>query len=306
VATAFSKLKRASWNGIEFPVRHYTVKGSLRYHVHEYPHAWGGAFENLQRKLYEIRMTVPMMATFAQYQDLWPNRWATLRGQFEKGDVGELTIPTVGTIKARCLEWPETFEAKIQSGVMVELAFLEDQSQQFLVDKLVEVDQQRMKDMLIRASGEFDAAALQYQNGVTPYEQSIWDGIISFGNEILAMKDNVELFAAQIDSKIQALDTLIRDADATIRFLNEPFGWPVVSALHDLWQSAEALVNDIQSRGMQVQTWTVPTTMSVTDISTRLYGSNSMSVSLMQMNDFADALAIPQGAQVRYYPDVAA
>ena len=307
MATAFSKLKRAGFNGIEFPVRHYTVKGSLRHHVHEYPHAWGGAFENLQRKLYEIRMTAPMMARFARYPDLWPTKWATLRTQFEQGNAGSLVIPTIGTIQARCIEWPETFDAKIQSGIMAELTFIEDQSQLFLTEKLVQVDKQRLSDMTAAASKEWQDAVNKYKNGVSKYEMGLIDSLLSLAGDILAIKDNVELYGALIESKVRAFDTLLREADAAVRAFDDPGNWTLVNAMRDLWQSIQTLGNDLGGGGGGgLQTWTVPAVMTIADVSTALYGNNSMAVTLLQSNAIDDAMAIPAGTVIKYLAEVSA
>jgi len=306
MASATSRLKRASWNGIEFPVRRYSVKGSLRHHVHEFPHAWGGAFENLQRKLYEIRMTVPMMATFRNYPNLWPTKWLQMRKQFETGEPGPLHIPTIGTIQARCTEWPEDFDAKNQSGVMVELSFIEDKSQQFLAEKTVEVDKQRIPALIDSATGEWQKAVDRYKNGTTKYQVDLFDSVISFARDILSFKDNVEYYGQFIESKVAAFDAVVREADAAIQMFDDPENWALVNAVRDLWQSIKTFADDVAGTNTKLETWVVPMTMSVADISTRLYGNNSMAVTILQTNAIDDAFAVTPGFQIRYYPDVTA
>lgn len=304
--TAFSRLQRASWDGIEFPVRHYTVKGSLRYHVHEYPHAPGGAFENLRRKLYEVRMSVPMLARLRNYPDLFPTRWALMRQQFETGEPRNLVVPTIGTIKCRCIEWPETMDAKIQSGVMVELAFLEDQSQEYLVEKLIQVDKQRIPQLIEFLDGEWSKAVDKYKDGVSAYELGLFDAIISTARDILSIKDNIEYYGAMVEAKIEAFEAVVSEADRAIRMFDDPGNWAVVNAVRDLWAAVEKFKDDLLGKGYKLETFIVPMTMSITDVSKRLYGNNSMAVTLMQSNDIDDPLAIPTGTRIRYYPDVMA
>lgn len=295
--TAFSKLKRASWNGIEYPVRRMSVRGSLNHHVHVYPHTPGGAFENLERKLYEIHMNCPFMQRFAAYPDLWPTRLATLRNQFETGAVGVLNIPTIGSIKARCVAWPEEMDAKIQSGVMVDLEFIEDQSNLALTDNIVEASGTNMQDAAT-------ALASEVENEPWHKPGDIFDSIHGIANQIFAIRDQVDLETNLLEAKILGLDAILQEADRTVVDLQKPDNYPVLNALRDLWATSQRLLSDLQSKHASLQIFTVPMTMSVSDVSSRIYGDNSHAVELMQLNSLDDAFAIPTGTQMKYYaPD---
>ncbi len=95
---AFDALLRASFLDYPFPVQDIDVKGGLRDHVHEYPHAPGGAPEKLGRKLYEFTFTCPFLTGLRGYPKLWPETLATLRIFFEGQNTGDLVVPTIGTI----------------------------------------------------------------------------------------------------------------------------------------------------------------------------------------------------------------
>lgn len=318
MATAFSKLQKAGFSGIQYPVRRMSVRGSLRYHVHEYPHAAGGAFENLERKLYEVRMTCPFMQRFPGYPDLWPGRLSQLRRIFETGAAGALVIPTIGTIQARCVSWPEEMDAKIQSGVMVDLEFLEDQSQLSLVDSLIEAATSNVQTLAEQYGNQLKkyrddnpnslsaASVLAAANPTSGFRPDVLDLVSSVANEVFSLKDQVEFQGQLLEAKVRRLDAIIREADATVVALQHPDNYPLLGAIRDLWQSNKQLANDIQGQRSALQIFAVPVTMSVGDISVRLYGDNSHAVELMQINPFDDVLAIPAGTMVKYYPPDAA
>lgn len=306
--TALQRLQRAAWEvpggpKVEFPVRRCTVKGSGRKHLHEYPHAPGGAIEKLGRKPYEIHMSSPFMETFAAYPGLWPLGLDTLRNSFERQDTGKLTIPTIGTITALCDEWPQTMDARVQSGEEVEFTFTEDQSQLFLVDLLIGQGTVQVSEAFARFEDQVNKLPLE--------QASIFDGIRNAANAVLAYVDQAKAFGNLLDAKIQGLEALIAEANADINFafglLQNPQNFFLFDSLRDLFQSVNTLAADIFQKRSALQTYVVPLTMSIADVSSAIYGDNSHAVDLLQTNStFDDAFAIPAGTNIRYYPAVVA
>lgn len=299
-----------------------SVRGALNHHVHVYPHAAGGAFENLERKLYEIRMTCPFLQRLAKYPGLWPTKLATLRTQFETGEAGRLTIPTVGTITARCLSWPEEMDAKIQSGVMVELEFIEDQSQLNLVETLIATASANVEDAAsayadVLADYKADATAgfppsassatvLSAAQKSTLLSLDLLDTISSVANDVFALKDQADLESSIFIAKIDRLSAIIQEADRTVVELQKPERYSLLDALRNLWTANRQLQKDLQGRSSPLETFIVPMTMSVTDVSAAIYGDNSHAVELMQLNALDDPLSIPAGTRVKYYLPTAA
>lgn len=316
--TALQRLQRAAVESfdlrvrVEFPVKRVSVKGSLRHHVHEYPHAPGGAFENLGRKLYEVHMTCPFMETFELYPDLWPDGLDQLRDLFETGSVIKVTIPSIGTIDARCVNWTQTMEAKIQSGEEVELEFVEDQSQLFLIDALIRENRGAIGSAFDDYITSLDeAVALSLANGpdantfISGSTKSVFDLIRDAANTVFAMVDQIEAFGNLIESKILGLQAIIDEADADLEFLKHPENWRLWTAMRDLWMSSQKLLDDILDKRSPIATFTVPMTMSVADVSSAIYGDNTHAVDLLQINNIDDAFAVPAGFSVRYYPAAA-
>jgi len=308
---AFDSLKRASFDGIEFPVRRMTVHGSLRFHVHEYPHTAGGQIETLGRKLYEIKMSVPMHATFPGYPDLWPVGLKRLRTLFENEETAKLYIPTIGEILAVCTDWPVTMDAKARSGEDAEFTFLEDQSSVFLVQGLIKTqaanignanDQLTAVMVDVQTNDPDTFAAIQDDLSAAGTPTDIFSAIQDVANSIFAVRDQIDDFGLALESKILSLESLIEQADAV---LSDPTLFRIHRALMDLWASADQLLQDLHQKNGELQSYRVPRTMAVSDISIAIYGDNSHGVELLQLNDIDDAFAVKPGSVVRYYPAAA-
>lgn len=293
---AFTKLKRASFMGIEFPVSEVEVRGGIRDHIHEYPHADGGAPEKLGRKLYEIKMVGNFQATFVKYPKLWPDGLKNLRQTFEKQLTGDLVIPTIGTIKAYARTWTQTMTPKSSlSGEIASFDFAEDQTDTSLVKEDLAVNIQVLPIMIgavnaQRALAEFGAAR----------DISLFDALSNAVNSVLAVADIADAAAGLISAKILAVTDLCSQISNTLT-AKDARNAPLISALHDLWDTSQrANENLFQEKARQL-TYVVPSTMSVSAISSVLYdGDASRGIEIMQLNPIEDPFAVRAGTKINY------
>lgn len=276
-----------------------SIRGAMRHHVHEYPHAPGGAYEMLGRKLYEIKMSCPFMETFKKYPELWPLNLDSLRSSWERGTVGKLTIPTLGEISARCVNWSQEMDSKIQSGEMVDLDFLEDQSQLYLIDLLVH--ENRADNRTAVEKFNFQLEKQKILEG-TPQQVSIFSQIRDAANSVLAYFDQAEAVGMLLSAKIEGLMAIIEEADADLTLMQDPGQLAIIRAMRDLWFAAYTLWGNIQSKQAPVQMYIVPMLMTINDVSTALFGDATHSVELMQLNSLDDVLAIQAGTTIHWYP----
>jgi len=291
--TALQRLPRASFGGVEFPVNRVSMKCSLRHHVHEYPHAPGGAIEKLARKLYEVHVTALFHETFIQYPDLYPARLDRLRDLFETGTANDLVVPQVGTIKAVCINWSQSLEAKLQSGEQADFEFLEDQSQLFLVDALI-------RKSVVGISSSIDRYTVEAaRSGV---QGTIFDDIRDITNSILAFVDQGEAFLNLLESKVRGLQAILDETDRALEFLQHPENWRLWDAMRELWASNQKLLDNILDRQTPIAQFIVPMTMPIADVSSAIYGDATHAVELLQINNVDDAFAVPAGFRIRYYP----
>lgn len=291
--SAFDSLQLAGFDGLIFPIRNCRVKAVMRHHTHEYLKTPGGLNEKLERGLYKIDMEgvfdVNIEGYGANGAPLWPTVLATLRTKFEKGTTGPLVIPTIGTIPAFMTDWDQEMKANIRSGETVPLSFLEDQSETFLTEALIDTD----VTSLAKSALQLDSLTQELDPRPT-----IFDDINEAANAILAIKDQADLFGARIESQILQMANLIRQADDLIQ---SPTDYRIVDALHELLDSGISLTRALGEQAGEPRAYTVPAQMSMSQISTAIYGDTSHAVELMQNNFVDDVFAVPAGTVIIYF-----
>jgi hypothetical protein len=299
---AFDRLRGWQFGPTTFPVSDYSVRGGIRDHVHEYPHAPGGAPEKLGRKLYDIHATALFIAAEAltpdiraKYPSLFPTDIRTLRTAFENQLTLPLTIPTIGTIDAYAVEWDERKKANDHSGLLVEITWREDQDRANLSDVL-SVDFGGIAPKLDTLNA---VIADVYRDRPGP---SIWEQINSIALQVLAIKDSSDLYGSLVAAKIDGFASLLRQADQQVDELNHPDNQDLTEALHDLWSSAVDLQKDVRQTRGTLREYTVPFQMAIGDVSTAIFGDATHAVDVMQLNPIEDPLEIPAGMILRYFP----
>jgi len=314
---AFDSLPQASFFGVPFPVSKIELTCSLRDHIHEYPHSPGGAPEKLGRKLYEIHLTVPAYQGLAKYPTIWPDDYTGLRQRFETGKSGELVIPTVGTITAYCTSWREVADPKTgRNGITAELTFREDQADLFLVSSLIAQTsagfgsnlaayQQALDDQQARLADAY-AAGVAYPDvllltSISASDLSLLTAVITAANLVTAALAEAASFGFAVAMLAEALVTTCQQADQASLWA-DPTYYPLLYALHDLWQNAQQLATDALSTGVRVVHYTVPQPgLGIGAISTAIYGDASHSIELLETNEIYDPFFVPGGTVLKAY-----
>lgn len=295
----FDELKRASFDGIDFPWQKCSVRGGLRDHIHEFPHTPGGRPELLGRKLYEIDFDAIFMTTALDpaWKDLWPLQLAALRAKFENQVRSQLTIPTVGTIKAYCYDWSQLADpARMRSGETASLKFREDEAEGLLVTDVIQVSPaalQNQADQIVQ---------LTVKAGEDP---SVWDEMMSAVDDIQAVLDQGELYGRLIESKILSLAAILKQADRELEIFDDPLNHEILNALKTLWESTLDLAENVISAAGELQTYVVPHEMTTSDVAGNVYGDTSRGGDILSLNPIQDPFAIPAGTSLRYYKDAA-
>lgn len=290
----FDNQKPFAFAGIKFPFKNYRVRGGIRKHVHEYPHAAGGALEKLGRSLYEITVSVDFTDGLdsPKYRTLI-NDLGILRGLFEDQVTEDLHIPHIGTVKACADEWVEEVSGTNRSTIKGELKFIEDQSSAFLVLQAITV-----------SPGALPARASDFSTKAAPFNENLFSKIDKAANAILGIVDQGQLYGSLVAAKIEGLSRLIRQADEGVKVLNDPENIDAMIALHRLWESVENIRRDIQNRDSFLREYTVPLRMTVGQAAAAIYGDSSKGGELMQLNIISDPLNLEPGSKLRYYdPD---
>ena len=291
MSTAFDNLPRAGFAGFPFPITHLSVKGSIRKHVHEYPHSDGGQPEKLGRRLYTIKMRALFMDVFKTYPGLYPDTLNNLVSLFELSSTGTLVVPTVGTIQCMCTDWPREADfAKIRSGEIVELEFLEDP--QDVLDSFLVTNLNSSAQTSIGASLKL---APSYPTVPVNLLQSIQNAI----NAVQGIINAGTIFGQTIANQVNGIVALFQQLDSDPAMQN-PANYPVMSAAWDAWSAMVQFQQSLSTKQGTLKQYVVPSTMSISQVSTAIFGNTSQAVTLLQSNALDDALAIPAGTIMSY------
>jgi prophage DNA circulation protein len=294
-----SQLVQLSFEGIPFPYKEITMAGEMRHHVHEYPHSPGGAPEKLGRKLYAFNITTPVHGDLlpTQYANLWPRDLKQLVILFEQGKTGNLVLPQIGVpIRAYCTNWDRTLRASNTSGESVTLKFLEDSEDLRISQNAVSVKANRLEDARF--------AVIDKSQNIKP-KIGLLDTILRGVNDVLAYKDQFDLYTNLIEAKCNSVLSMLRQIIAVEEELKHPDRWPLVDALQELWAQTQALYLDQKQMGNLTRFYRVPVPMSLSQVSFQIYKTSARASDLMMLNSIDDPLEIKQGTNLRYYADAA-
>lgn len=316
----FDHVQPCSFAGIPIPVDMIEVKGGLRDHIHEPPHADGGIPEKLGRRLYTIDLHaifdegIPGYVGFGKYDDNYPDSMWKLRNLFESGLTDDLVLPNLGTIKAYARNWPQKWSADRRSGEEANYEFVEDPKVSlalgvFNLDTvpdtpamLVELDH---FNVLAQASNDrLDAAKQSRVPGTTldlsqvsNVDPSLLSNVASAFNEIITLRDQEGLLATLLEEKIASLTQY---ANLVTQAITSPFDIHLLYALQDMMAAARSFQSNAQNTIAPIKTWVVTRTMPVSDISTALFGDTTHAMDILNMNPIDNAFRVRAGTKIRY------
>lgn len=297
----FAQLQPASFFGYPFMVEEVEVIGSIRDHLHEYPHSPGAAIEKLGRRLYTIRMNCNFGANFPKYPGLWPQTLSLLRKKFEFEETGPLVVPTIGTIDAYCRNWTQTMTNKVSSGERANFEFVEDQDDASLVSSLISVDVVSTQRKVDDYKAKFDAAKAFGDFANDKKSESLFDAIANAANALFAIGDQIELSGNLLSAKLDFLINLFDQVD-DLGFTKEAANYSLIDAVHELWRATIDARQSANGPNILPLIWVVPATMSMSMVSTSLYGDTSHTVELMQLNVVPNLFEVRAGTRITYVP----
>lgn len=297
---SYKDFQKAQFGPIRFPYTQINIKGSLRHHVHEFPHSAGGKVEKMGRKLYSIRFRIPLhdipgSDLERDFPQLFPNRLANLLALFDREATLDLVIPNLGTMKCVATEWDGTADmAEALSGDTWNVEFLEDDERGSIVGDIPSYG----LAALAAAGDDLAAKALAAYGAKKP------PGLFQAINDAITVVDGAlgtaDAYGRLVAAKIEAVADLCGKADREIEALQDPMNHALVEALKNVWANAVDLAENVPGVTTDVSTFRVPSLMSIGQVSTRLFGSADRGVELLQMNAIDDAFAIKPGTELRY------
>jgi hypothetical protein len=282
------------------PFREYEVTFAGRAHIHEYPHAHGGAPEKLGRKLLVVHVEGRIDAALVgvKYADVWPGTAEYLRFKAQTQATEDLTIPTIGTFPAFIHEnYKEKRKNSDLSGFDISIDFVEDSSDAFLASQIAKLDTGAMSG----AMTNYELQLIKNQLLMTKDEMDLFDAILGLASDIQGLRDQFQLYSALVEAKFLSLFAMIHQADANAKWLIRPENALGADAFNELWSSVRAAYDDKLAKGAQLKVWTTTRTETLAQVSTDIFGNSEHASDLLGLNGFTDPFNIVAGSKVRYY-----
>lgn len=289
-------MRRASFGGFQFPWNRIQISGSLRHHVHEYPHQPGGEIEELGRKLYEFKFSSDFHDTMFGWPNVYPEQLGKLRRKFEEETTEDLVIPNFGTVRAKCIKWDQTLVAKARSGESVEFTFLENTQNAFSIGFILGSSTAAMLPAVAR---------LQQIAAAQGIKSGLFADLESAVGDLATLVQKGQLVGAVAYGKVKTVLNLCADIES-LPILNKAGSYPTANANRDVWASANKVSVDMLRRDQPLQTFFVDHTMSIVDVSLAIFGDTLHAMEILQLNDLDDAMALPPGTLVKHYQPPAA
>ena len=297
-----SRLPSVVFDDISFPVESIRIKGGLRDHVHEYPHADGGQPEKLGRKLYEFTIVALFDEGIKTYDTLYPHALNELALRFGQGTTGVLSIPFFGDTGAYCYDWERETTSKILSGERATFIFREEPDE--LVASVQDID---LTSPAAEKALALSASAIMAE--LTKEDIDILTAITDAVNVVRAVGDQADAFASRGIYAVQHLIDRCAQAENSILALNKTSAanQQMLEDLKALWASAQELYFTIVGDEDPIIVYTTWRAMTIQEVAIAVYGDTSRSMEILQLNAIDDPFAIPAGTGIRIYqPDRAA
>lgn len=289
MARALDLYDHWSFRGIPLAIQTASAEIGIRIHEHIYPHSPGAAIEKMGRKLYRFSVSGVFDENLpqARYPRSLSNVGMLLK-LCEKEQTGPLVIPWIGTVQTVVEKFKVTETSKVRSGLSFDAEFVEDLNNEFAIMKFIRVDRKQLRT----GHEAFTSAG---------YKADIFSQIAAAVSFIFSIKDQFELYSALIRSKLDYLENLFREADATATEL-----WNDVVKLQifmEMWDAVREFGNDLAAKGLTFEYYTVPQTMSIQEVAVAIYQDASKSGDLLGLNPIENVFEIPAGTSIRYYAE---
>ncbi len=301
----------AKFEGWILPATRQSISSSAKMTVHEYRWRQGGTAEDHGRGLYTFRYSCLFTNDKRFSPPLYPDALNALRRLYELRAVGTLELPDIGRVPCRLIEWSEDQQGGFATSAEASLAFLEEDGHRFLG---AAIDPSKVQTL--RTATDKWTAVVESKRpaqAVTPVPDirssearafDLFDQITEAANTLIAFRDQQQLFGELLQTKIDGMLSLFRDADRAM-WLDDPDNWEVVYAMKELWAATiEAGKTPQDDRG-EPRVHLVQQTSTVMQVSNEIYGSTARAGDLLALNNFREAMAIPAGTRVIYLPEAA-
>lgn len=284
------KFERWSFGPINLAVETASVRLTMRRHEHVYPHTAGAAGEKMGRGLYQIHVNGRFDARLGLDKRFENHlqQMGVFRALTEDETTEDLMIPWIGKVQVQCTEFELTEKNTNRSGLGFTATFVEDMNYEFPIQAFIKLNLRSM-----------EAAKTEFEEW--EYKADIFSKIAAAVGFVLGLKDQFELYSALVQSKIDYLEGLFREADATAKELSDPANVTGLALFQQMWESIRNFSQDIASKGLEFKYYVCPVQMTIQELAVAVYHDGTRGGDLLGLNVIEDSSAIPAGARIRYY-----
>jgi len=300
MSDVFDTWKQLSFGGIEFPFTDITIRGSQRFHLHEYIKRPGGEVEKLARKAYEISVRCEFMDpiipihSFSRYMDLYPGKLSRLLSLCEEGNTQDLFLPPMGkSLRCKATNWTRSITAAKRSGEAVEFSFLEDSTEAFQIQNIIGAQSASVWPQAVTVQTEVESLGdIDAKSAL----ERLMDAVTKWLDTIDRLNEDFEYQSARVDEVVARCSAL-----AAVPAMGMALAATANRQLVRLWATAVRVRDAQASASRPLLGFMVPRAgMSIVDVAFSLYQSPANVVDLLRLNSFDDAMSLPLNLPIRY------
>lgn len=252
-ATIVRELPLLTWRGLAAPPYDaLPVKWRNRLAPRQYPHVDGDGHDPTGRdsfpfsaRLYFVNTVVP---AYAHLGRLFPEYWERWRDELFDGAAGPLDHPVLGRIQARVAEGGGVLESKVQSGLVVDVSWVETNEDPSVLQFVGEIPANAAA--LAKAANTAAAAfGVKVAPGRLPvmfevtYGMTFPAGFVAPGLDDIFGAIRAPVFVADL-SALDMLLALMGDVAAMVlalQDLDDVAAWPAVDTCIAFWRSLHTM-----------------------------------------------------------------
>ncbi len=293
---ALSELAEAAYEGRTFPVQNAPAQGGNDVAEHVAYLRRGADVEPCGLKAYRGTFTVPLINTprlEALYGQLFPNLRFDLLRLFESTPRGTLSHPTLGSLQVAITSWDEQLSYDQRGGSILTVSWVEHNGSASLLVGPEGQTPANTPTTVSEAATAADDAMAAVGSGYTLVKDTIDEQLTYLGADprsFTQVGDAFRQMLAPVDANlVLPLFAAASAHDAVVALLN------LRAALYDLRSRYAPVLS-------QIRLYTVPVTMSVTEIAVNVYNDASKTALLFAANSIADPLFVPAGRVLKILP----
>lgn len=286
----FSKLARAEYDGVTFPLRSVRIMSGSAAAFHKRPHVPGQKIEYTGREPVSGVMVAPMFATLPYAGGgrnvFWPTGATLLREKAQQQKPSKLVIPVYGTLERAYIRIEEDYDAHVRDGCFLTINFAEDRGD--LIEKgTVASPSSKIPDLASTLDLDLAVLNLRIQQKIDSLDGEPLTDFSSACSALLAMRDQSETsirnrvaFASRI---ISSIDDLLNAAGST---LSDPIGCEAREAALDLKLAVRDMGSSTSEAARAIKAFVPQFDTDIVSVASANQNTVDEVISLNPLNDY--------------------